>query len=484
MPIRMSSNQFMYNYQHQLNIAYQKQTKLFEDADGSSLHRPSDDSLGYSKLLRYQNSQSENEQYKTNVENALSWMQHSQASLDHMSQIMQTFTGKTVDAANDHNTEVDMMAISKEMMVQIEELVSTANAQNGDRYLFSGQRDLTKPYTLSETEVDRGLAKTLDNAQISFFRGHSIDAQTTLTQMLTLEDDKGNTYYLDTLDGSIYTKDFMDKGYKDAVAMGTPKLIDTDESKFIEGNKEQFRVGYLTLGLYAEETAGTIGNDKGFRVSNYFDNRGVILDGVENNIYMTLQNPIRTDTGKLDENDEPIYNIEDERVLHFTTIKQQIANYAGDDRYISMVKMNGAADQVSDIVNATGYDVFGVDIFDDANSGNERSGSAMLNQMLTVQKQVENANVEWASSDGITVARVSSSTLTFAETRLGTRAQLYESYSTMLAKQSDNILDDITNVSATDVAKLAMDLMTQQMLYNLSLSMGGRILPQTLADYL
>lgn len=484
MPIRMSSNQFMYNYQHQLNTAYQKQTKLFEDADGSSLHRPSDDSLGYSKLLRYQNTQNENEQYQKNVNNALSWMQHSQASLDHMSQIMQTFTAKTVDAANDSNSEVDMMAISKEMMVQIEEIVSAANAQDGDRYLFSGQRDLTKPYTLSETEVDRGLAKTLDNNQISFFRGHNIDAQTTLTQMLTLEDDDGNTYYLDTIDGSIYTKEFMDSGYKDAIAMGTPKLIDEDPDNFIEGNKDQFRIGYLTIGIYAEETDKSLGNEIGFRVSNFFDNRGVIRDDVDNNIYMTLQNPIRTDTGEVDENDEPIYTEVTSRELHFTTIKQQIANYAGDDRYISMVKMNGAADQVSDIVNATGYDIFGTDIFDDAFSGNERSGSAMLNQMLTVQKQVENANVEWASSDGVTVSRVSSSTLTFAETRLGTRAQLYESYSTMLAKQSDNIIDDITNVSATDVAKLAMDLMTQQMMYNLSLSMGGRILPQTLADYL
>ena len=245
--VRMSSNQFMYNYQHQLNKAYQSQTKLFEDADGSSLHRPSDDSLGYSKLLRYQNSQNENEQYQKNVANALSWMQHSQASLDHISQIMQTFTSKTVDASNDSNNESDMMAISKEMMVQIEEIVSTSNEQLGDRYLFSGQRDLTKPYTLSETEVDRGLAKTLDNSQISFFRGNNIDAQTTLTQMLTLEDDDGNTYYLDTLDGSIYTKEFMDKGYKDAVAMGTPKLIDENPEKFIEGYKDQllFDCGHL-----------------------------------------------------------------------------------------------------------------------------------------------------------------------------------------------------------------------------------------------
>ena len=490
----MSSTQFMYNYQHQLNLAYQKQTKLFEDADGSSLHRPSDNSLAYSQLLRYQNNQNENEQYQTNVKNALSWMTHSNAALDHISSIMQTFTGKTVDAATDTNNESDMMAISKEMMVQIQEIVSTANSQEGGRYIFSGQRDLVKPFTMSETLVDRGLAKTLDNQQISFFRGNNVDVQTNLTQMLTLEDDKGNTYYLDTLDGSIYSKEFMDTGYKEAIALGTPKLIDTDESKFITGNKEQYRIGYLTKGIYAEETEGTFGNEEGFRVSNFFDNRGVLRDDIEagNNINMTWQTPItlaeieKDANGNdiLDEDDNPVHKKETKRTLHFTTIKQQIVDYAGDDRYISMVKLNGAADQPSDTVNVTGQDMFGTDIFDNAFSGNELSGCAMLNQMLTVQKQVENADSAWCSSDGVTVSRVSSSTLTFAQTKIGTRSQMYESVQAMLDRQSDNIVDDITNVSATDVAKLATDLMTQQMLYNLSLSMGGRILPQTLADYL
>ena len=54
----------------------------------------------------------------------------------------------------------------------------------------------------------------------------------------------------------------------------------------------------------------------------------------------------------------------------------------------------------------------------------------------------------------------------------------------MLTTQSESILGDITTVHSTDVAKLAVDLMTAQTIYNLSLSVGGRILPPTLADYL
>ena len=54
----------------------------------------------------------------------------------------------------------------------------------------------------------------------------------------------------------------------------------------------------------------------------------------------------------------------------------------------------------------------------------------------------------------------------------------------MLGNQSELITSDITDVSSTDVAALAVKLMQEQTIYNMSLSLGARILPQSLADYL
>jgi flagellar hook-associated protein 3 FlgL len=81
-------------------------------------------------------------------------------------------------------------------------------------------------------------------------------------------------------------------------------------------------------------------------------------------------------------------------------------------------------------------------------------------------------------ADGVHATTVST------QTKLGARQQLYESVNTMLSNQNELITSDITNVSSTDVAKLAVQLMQEQTIYNLSLSLGGRILPQSLADYL
>lgn len=431
--MRMGSTHFMYNYKTALNRAYQKQAKLFEQSDGSSLHRASDNPMDYYKLLRYNISDKENEQYRDNIKTASSWMRNSDSVMVHMTEIMQTMKEKSVEAADSYNSEDDYAAIYKEMMACMQEMVSISNTQVGDRYLFAGQKDLTKPFEMSVSTYDRGLAKNLDTAQATFFKGSDADYNTELFQMLELEKD-GKTYYLDTESGNIFTKDFVDKGYKDLVAGGCKSIDDAISAD---------------SSILADTTSG-------FKVSDYFTNQGLLVDANNNSV----------------------------DGYTFKTIKQNIVTYSGDENLISMVKLNGATDPTSDTVNSTGGRMFGTDIFDNENSGNETSGTAMLNNLFTICAKVQSCDTAWMSSDGVTVADVSHATLIVEETRIGARQQLYTSVETMLEVQGDNITEDITNVSGTDIAALATKLMEMTTLYNLSLSIGGRILPQSLADYL
>ena len=443
MSIRVSSNQMVYGYQKQLNDANTRQTKLLEQGDGSKLHRPSDNSVDYSKYLRYSVSEGENLQYQDNVSSALSWMKTSDAALVNMTSIQTTFKEKTVAAANSTNNESDMVAIGKEMMAEIQELVSLGNTMQGDSYVFGGQTDLTKPFIMSTEEVDRGLAKTLDENQSAFFSGKdAVDDTGSMHQMLTLKGSDNNTYYLNTKNGRVYTKEFVENGYKDVVAKESRKQV------------------------AAGDEIGTVSGWGGSTdVSKYFKNTGEILpEGTAFQAAITVDN-------------KPV-------TLSFDTVRQQIVTYHGDDKGISMVKKNGSTEPVADTVNVTGPEIFGTDIFDDASSGNKASGAAMLNQMLTVRAKVEGTDHEWLSKDGQTVADAVHSTTVNTETKLGARQQLYGSVKTMLDNQNEIIMGDITEVSSTDVAKLAVQLMQEQTIYNMSLSLGGRILPQSLADYL
>lgn len=459
MAIRVSSNQMVYGYQKQLNEANNRQNSLLEQGDGSKLHRPSDDSVDYSKYLRYNVSSNENTQYKENVNTAISWMKTSDAALVNMTEIQTTFIEKTIQAGNDTTGESDMKAIGKEMMAEIQELVSLGNTMQGDSYVFGGTQDLTKPFSMSTEEVDRGLAKTLDDNQAAFFSGTdgATNTKTTssLTQMLTLTGSDGNTYYLNVLDGSVYTQEFVDEGYKDAITAGDSVV---DKSKYSVG----------TISGFADGSA---------KVSTYFKNTGEIKDATAE-----LTDGVDSTGAALTytDSDGNTQNL----TFTFETVKQQIVSYTGNDNGISMVKKNGTTEPVADTVNVTGSEIFGNDIFDDANSGNKSSGTAMLNQMLTVQAKVDANDKSWLVSDGPTVSNVANDVTVATETKLGARQQLYSATSTMLTTQGELITSDITDVSSVDVAELAVKLMQEQTIYNMSLSLAARILPQSLADYL
>ena len=465
MSIRVSSNQMVYGYQKQLNDANNRMTKLLEQGDGSKLHRPSDDSVGYAKYLRYTVAENENTQYQGNVSTALSWMKTSDAALVNMTDIQKTFKEKTVGAANGTNNADDMKAIAKEMMSQLQELVSLGNTMQGDSYVFGGQSDMTKPFEMSTQKVERGLAKTLDSNQSAFFSGDDgVNSTGSLTQMLTLEGDDGNTYYLNTRDGYIYTKDFVENGYKDKVASDANAVVD----------KTTDSVGQITYNYLDSNNVLQTTNTP--TVSMFFKNTGEIKDPSANSNYNA--DAATGESLSLTKADGTTVNFK------FATIQQQIVTYNGDDKGVSMVKKNGSTEPVADTVNVTGPEIFGTDIFDDPSSGNKASGAAMLNQMLTIHAKVEGADYNWLTADGQTIADTSHSTTLNTETKLGARQQLYDSVQTMLGNQNEVITGDITEVASTDVAKLAVQLMQNQTIYNMSLSLGARILPQSLADYL
>ena len=497
MGVRIGSMHFMYNYQNSLNHAYQQQNKLFEQADGSSLHRASDNPINYAKLLRYNVSENENNQYRENIKTASSWMKQSDDVMIHMTEMMQTLKEKSVHAANSDNTDDDYEAIYREMFAHMQELVSVTNTQVGDRYIFAGQKDLTKPFEMSLELYDRGVPKTLDVSQSAFFKGTDSDYNTDLFQMLALKDSSGNTYYIDTqkvdtsgnmeADGNtvtngklnVYTKDFMDSGYKELIARG---CLTIGEAEKAAANGDTDVAEILNAGRI-----GTLDSD--FAVSDAFTNQGLLRKTT------AIQSDKKADDSKtyltFDSNGDVVTGLNitlldgtTTKALTFVTAKQNIVTYNGDENLISMVKLNGATDPAADTVNSTGAGMFGRDIFDNSKSGNEASGTAMLNELLCVCEKVHSRDIHWMSSDGVTISDVAHSTMLVQETKIGARQQLFNQVDNMLGNQADNITEDITNVSGTDIAELATKLMQQTALYNLSLSLGGRILPQSLADYL
>lgn len=441
--MRISSTMMSNNYLKQLNGTYEQYSKLMEQADGSKLHRASDNAVGYSKYLRYQNNQISNEQYQSNVSTAASWMKNADAALVNVTDLLQTFKAKVEQGSNSTNNESDMKDIAKELLANVQEQVADLNTQIGDRFLFAGQKDTTMPFEISADKMSRGDTFTLDEKQSAFFSGATSwgDENTTVKQMLKLNGDDGNSYYMNVNTGDVYTEDFVKNGYK-------------NEDKFDPAKQ---RVGNITA-ITDPPTA--------YKVSDHFDQYGVI----------------KTDAG-VGTNAKYNVTVDGKQVnLKLSTTKQYIVKYAGDDKYISMVKKNGGVDKATDTVNITGQDINGCDLFDVGND--PHSGTARLNQLLYTVAKLDGADYKWAGEQGMTIADSAHATVLGAQTKMAARQQAYNSSSSMLVTQNESITSDISDVSSTDVALLATKLMEYQTIYSLSLSVGSKILPGTLADYL
>lgn len=442
--MRISSTMMSNNYLKQLNGTYEQYSKLMEQADGSKLHRASDNAVGYSKYLRYQNNQISNEQYQSNVSTASSWMKNADAALVNVTDLLQTFKAKVEQGSNSTNNESDMKDIAKELLANVQEQVADLNTQIGDRFLFAGQKDTTMPFEISADKMSRGDTFTLDEKQSAFFSGADSwgKENTTVKQMLKLNGDDGNSYYMNVNTGDVYTEDFVKNGYK---------------------NEDKFDPLKQAIG---NVTSGTIGVTQAYDVSKNFDQYGVI----------------KTDAG-VGTNAKYNVTVDGKQVnLKLSTTKQYIVKYAGDDKYISMVKKNGGVDKATDTVNVTGQDINGCDLFDVGND--PHSGTARLNQLLYTVAKMDAADYKWAGEQGMTIADSAHATVLGAQTKMAARQQAYNSSSSMLVTQNESITSDISDVSSTDVAQLATKLMEYQTIYSLSLSVGSKILPGTLADYL
>jgi flagellar hook-associated protein 3 FlgL len=118
-------------------------------ATGKKINRPSDDPVIAMKGMVYRTNLTEVEQYKRNFSEAYSWIENSDTALDKATQALQRIRELVVQASNDTYEASQRESIAQEIQQLTDHLVSIANTQVGDKYIFNGTDTLTKPVDLN-----------------------------------------------------------------------------------------------------------------------------------------------------------------------------------------------------------------------------------------------------------------------------------------------------------------------------------------------
>lgn len=143
---RITDSMMNYGFLSGMNKSLNAQYSLMEQmSDGKRIHRPSDDPVRVIRSMQYRSALVQNEQFKSNVQDAQSWMEITDSAMKDLSSLM-TRAKELVVRAIAPNPTVASDATAKEIDGLINQAIQIANTKIGDRYIFAGQMDKTQPF--------------------------------------------------------------------------------------------------------------------------------------------------------------------------------------------------------------------------------------------------------------------------------------------------------------------------------------------------
>lgn len=93
-------------------------------------------------------------------------------------------------------------------------------------------------------------------------------------------------------------------------------------------------------------------------------------------------------------------------------------------------------------------------------------------------------NTEWLSGTGLKLVDDAHDYMLKAQTQLGTRASMYEMSQSFLEGNDTVITSDLAANEDLDIPKAIMDFQNSQNVYRMALSVGAKVMPASLADFL
>ena len=422
--MRITNNMITNSYLTSFNSALERQNKLQEQlSDGKLIHRASDDPVRAVRSLKYNTNLAENEQFTQNVKDATSWMETTDSAMSELNSIM-TRAKELVVSADSTKSPDSMQALGKELDGLIDAAVTIGNTQIGDRYLFAGQMDKTKPLERQTiTDPATGL-----NVEVVTYNGDtnkiSMPSQTGLVNpvqdsvnLTGIEAFGPAQNYTDTVSG---TTTVTLKSLNDLIKIKNELLRTT--STVSQSNTSS---GTATLrGNYA----GNGYTDVVARISSV---SGEAVTGVE----------YSTDGG---------------------------ATWAAADAdttkspTIFALKSTGMTLQIAEA------------------SGNKLGDAYSFRAPVSADGPDEG----WLSDVGLQLIAEGHDFMIQAQTGIGARSASYEMISNMLSANNTTITANLSANEDLDIPKAIIAFKNSENVYNAALAVGSKIMPQSLVDFL
>lgn len=427
----MLSNTMLRN----LNTSYNRMANLQEQIQtGSKLLRPSDDPVGVTKAMSYRTQLNQNAQYDKNLDTATKFLDTTDAALQSVSSAMTRVQELITQAANDTNQTIDrekMLTEIKQIQAEIQDL---GNTKIGDTYIFSGTRTSEPLY---------------------------IDAKVTTTSVT------------DSSDADLFSVKTSKEGNKPATStirdgQGN-KFIDVKESTDAAGN--QVFVVTDTNGKEITSADGQVTDYNGNKVSVATDGKITLTDPKNNVIEFDpasnaiVFTPTSTTTATVG--------------TPTVTTERQMQALPGMTQSATLEIYNG----IELDVNTTGAQA----LFAKLDTVFAKIETALTGTNGTTSADAISTLLGGANSDGDKANETiqGSIDLVLKEVaNVGAKQNRVDMMDSRLALQKITLTKQQSNVESVEYEQAITNLITQESIHNAALSVGGRVIQQTLVDFI
>lgn len=163
----MLNTQLLRDINNNLQRMAKNQERL---ASQSMINRPSDDPVGATLVLRYREQLMANAQYQRNLDDALSWLELYDTTLNEVNDILQAAREEAIRGANGTHPDASRKAIAQKIEQLFDQLIAVGNTQFKGKYIFNGKLTDKAPYIANSQH----LAKNDDEIQFEVMPGVNI----------------------------------------------------------------------------------------------------------------------------------------------------------------------------------------------------------------------------------------------------------------------------------------------------------------------